>query len=341
MNNDSFKEVPVPNLARITISPDAMAQIATHFPQTPERIAKEQRIAAARHRLAGQVLAQGRYPSAPLTAVRTLMPPTPDAEIVGLGTSFDGRLIVDWISPDHQHAVTVESPTGTDTAIDFATLPDGSDYAAPLPDGNWLAVAARTERGDDGDPRDNAWIVAPGGEVLTSALVGDALLRPVVGTNGTIWISYFDEGDAEMNVFDSSLRQIGTHSIPDSYVCEVYADHTDGETYWYVSYPDWEAFTWSAEGQGETIAPSHHKGAPIIAAAGKVARFGGADELRDALFLQRPDGGETIVLVTFPDGSVLNRGSIATYGPYLHYLDGLDWYRVNVFGDHHADGVAG
>lgn len=227
-----------------------------------------------------------------------------------------------------------------------------------MPGGNWLGTQARVDLPRADEVPVTAWVLSPHGQVVASGCVGDASLRPVVSASGQIWVTYFDErpfrpgdgagnytddvpedsafgrytaGDTGMTVFDSSLEVIDRHEGTD--IVEVYVTHTDGNRFWYVSYPNWVIDRHGPDGQQPPIPDPDHKGAVLVASGDRIARFGGGGPHRDSLFVRHPDGTDTISIVTFPDGRPLTRGAIATWGPYLHYFDGPDWYVVKVFGD--------
>lgn len=141
----------------------------------------------------------------------------------------------------------------------------------------------------------------------------------------------YTAGYTGMTVFDSSLRPVARHPMDGTSIVDVYATHTDGDCFWYVSYPKWVVDSYRPDGQGPPIADPSHKGAPLIASGDRLARFSGSGRHRDSLFVRLPDGGEEVSIVTFPDGSPLRRGAVTTWGPYLHYFDDLDWYMLDVF----------
>lgn len=140
----------------------------------------------------------------------------------------------------------------------------------------------------------------------------------------------YSAGYSGMTVFNDQLRVIGRHVSPTP-VCEVYAFHTDGERFWYVSYPDWVIDSWGPHGQGKPQASGEFKGMPLIAHGGRIARFGGDGQDRDSLYTQDDDHQMRREVVTYPDGTALRRGIVTTWGHQMHYVDGLNWYVLDVF----------
>lgn len=226
---------------------------------------------------------------------------------------------------------------------------------------------------------DNAWVVDAAGRLLRAGSLGDALLRPVVSRGGLVWVTYFDEapdrgclgahrrnddgawvaipgsfvpeelvdecsdygrytaGYTRMTVFSSDLQVLGRHLGSD--IREVCATHTDGESFWFVGYPDWNVEQWRAASPVRSRIVSGRGGAPLLTDGERLARFSGAGSERDSLFMAQPDdwygeegvGHEVEWIVTMPDGSALRGGFVRTYGGVLHYLDGLDWYWLRPF----------
>jgi hypothetical protein len=85
------------------------------------------------------------------------------------------------------------------------------------------------------------------------------------------------------------------------------------------------------DGQENRLSLTDFKGASLIGSGDRLARFSGLGEDRDNLYTVSADGSTVREVVTFPDGMALRPGDIRTWGPQLHYLDGLDWYTLDVF----------
>ncbi|NMM91310.1 hypothetical protein B2J88_44610 [Rhodococcus sp. SRB_17] len=359
----------------MAITPDAWSQIMSHAPQTEERRKREQEIAIRRQRGVEELLHEGRYPTTPLRFVKRIEPPSPGMEIDDTFTRYDGAIVVTWRNKAGDRAITVETEADSLPSIPESSFPGYVDYIVPMPGGNWLGTQARVKDPHDCEVPVTAWVLSPHGEIVASGCFGDASLRPVVGTSGQIWVPYFDEkpfrerdgawyktdddrwefyivsavglddvaensayghytaGYTGMTVYNTNLEVIDRHEGTD--IVEVYATHTDGNRFWYVGYPNWVIDSYGPDGQRPPVPATSHKGATLIASGNQIARFGGAGPHRDSLFVRQPDGSEAISIVTFPDGRPLEQGGIATWGPYLHYFDGPDWYVVTVFGDEH------
>ena len=58
-----------------------------------------------------------------------------------------------------------------------------------FPDGRWIVVASRAERGEA-----NARILAADGSLIHTFEVGDGVEQIACASDGNIWIGYFDEG---------------------------------------------------------------------------------------------------------------------------------------------------
>jgi hypothetical protein len=376
-----------PDPSDVVITSDAWAQIMSHMPQTEERRKRNAEAAKRRELGVAELLATG-IPTRRLEFVRRIEPPAPNMDIYSLATTFNGFLMPTWIDHENGRLETIETPTERTATVSDDIMPEPVSYLLPLPGDKWLGVIARSDFIDDDNIglggmrlsrtdgsesrlKDGAWVVDASGNILASGNFGDALLRPVVGSNGEIWVTYFDEhpgrssdgawsrtenGDYDMipdsvipvesvdeysdygkytagytgmTVYDVDLKVVGRHEGTD--ICEVYYSHTDGTRFWYVSYPEWVIDCWGSGGQEFAIWPDGLKGSPIIACDKGLARFSGEGGHRDSLFFHRPDGTLCEEVVVMPDGNQLRQGQIATWGRYLHFLDGLDWYRLAVF----------
>lgn len=140
----------------------------------------------------------------------------------------------------------------------------------------------------------------------------------------------YTAGYTGMTIFDDRLHVVARHTSPTD-VLEVYASHTDGARFWYVSYPEWYIDTWGPDGQENRLSSKDFKGAPLLASGEHMARFGGPGAHRDTLYTVFPDGRIGREIVTFPDGTALRRGRVTTWGSQLHYVDGHAWSALDVF----------
>lgn len=173
---------------------------------------------------------------------------------------------------------------------------------------------------------DGAWTRNAKGEW---EMIPDSV-RPVESVDEYSDFGRYTAGYTGMTVFDDQLRVMGRHSSPTD-ICEVYAWHTDGERFWYVSYPEWQVDVWDPDGQGKRIPSGELKGAPLICYGDGIARFSGPGEDRDTLYTITADNNVIREVVTFPDGTALRQGDIATWGRQLHYLNGAEWFVLDVF----------
>lgn len=63
-----------------------------------------------------------------------------------------------------------------------------------FPSGEILLVGARCRRYADGTAENNAFVYRPDGEVSRSFVLGDGIQDVLISRDGSIWVSYFDEG---------------------------------------------------------------------------------------------------------------------------------------------------
>ncbi|MFT3714782.1 MAG: hypothetical protein QM774_02215 [Gordonia sp. (in: high G+C Gram-positive bacteria)] len=374
-------EIPKPQ--DVHFSDDVWNQVLTHMPDTDESLREKAEAAQRTQQLVEELVAAQEYPLRPLESVRRLVEPFVGAEIAGVNTAWDGRLLIDWRG-DGKQTTSAESPDGRSETLDISLFQHSVDYVMPLPSGNWLRYQARVtpevdrtltpaQRARTAHTPDSAWVIDTSGHVIASGSLGDACLEASVGSAGQIWVPYFDEapqrglagiwernahGDMEfvedsivptesvaedsgygrftagytgMTIFDENLRVVGRHDREksDTDICEVYMSATDGERYWYFSYPDWNIDCVGPEGQAPPIHDDRHKAGFLIAAGEQIAFFSGPGPDRDSLFLRKSDGSEEMSIVTMPNGAALTPGMVAAWGGTLHYVADNVWYRVD------------
>ncbi|MBT1167300.1 hypothetical protein [Bifidobacterium simiarum] len=341
----------------IEFSADALTQIMSHMASTNASRRREERIARERQRSVERLIDNGA-PTIPLTFVKTLTPPYAGASPMGISASHNGDLVVLWRDPNTIHsAICAVESLHTSRYMPYSAFPADVDYVVPMPNHQWLGVCARSSWDDEGRLLDAAWRIDDDGKVLAHGNMGDALLCPVVGKDGTIWATYFDEmpwredsdddeysdegrytaGYTGMTVFDDQFHVVGRHHTSTA-ITEVYWSHTDGNDFWYLSYPDWNIDHWTSRGWKQPIPADQLDSSPFIAYRDRLARFSGPGEDRDTLYYDPVDPSEPLqawdkVVVTLPDGSPLRRGRVITWGNMLYYLYGHDWYLLTVFND--------
>lgn len=341
----------------IYISPDALTQIMSHMAPTDERRRQEEQIAKERQRSVERLIASGA-PTVPLTFAKTLTPPRAKARLMRISTAYNGDLVAQWFVPNTNDSgtCTVESLQES-RHMPYSVFPEDVDYVVPMPKHQWLGVCSRSSWDEDDHLRDAAWRIDDDGNVLARGNMGDALLCPTIGKDGTIWATYFDEmpdrwdsdddelsddgrytaGYTGMTVFNDQLHVVSRHHTP-TLIGEVYWSHTDGNDFWYLSYSDWMIDHWTPHGWEQPIPANQLGGSPFIAYHNRLARFSGPGEDRDTLYYVPSDPHEPVqtwrkVVVTFPDGTPLQRGHITTWGNMLYYVHGYDWYTLKVFND--------
>ena len=360
-----------PHIREAVITPDGWSQIMAHMADSPER-RQRRREAAVRNQESVERYFSEVVPTRRLEFVKTLEPPISDAEPVMYTNSYDGSLVTRWLRDDGSAVDTIDTPKARTATVFEDILPCPVNYFVPLPGERWLGTRARDQWDYKHKLLDTAWVVDEQGNVLASSNLGDASLCPVVGKDGQIWVTYFDEapqrgkgptyrraendewvlipgsaiplesvgeysdrgkhtaGYTGMTVFDEDLKVVDRHSSG-TYICEVYWTHTDGERFWYLSYPTWAIDVWGPDGQEAPIPASVFKKGPFVACSEGVARFSAPGEHRDSLYTPQLDGTIREEMVVFPDGTPLRQGIVSSWGRYLHYFDGLDWYRLLVF----------
>lgn len=116
--------------------------------------------------------------------------------------------------------------------------------AQPLGE-NWLLVSARIDE-EDNDVK-NAYVVDKEGNIIHRYEYGDAVADVQTTSEGDVWVSYFDQGDAgRLNCyvagdktldFYNSIRKNNPHVPPidDCYAMNVTSDSTN--IYYYYDFP--------------------------------------------------------------------------------------------------------
>ena len=74
--------------------------------------------------------------------------------------------------------------------IDLDPTFENFHFIQPAQDKNWIAVRSRSSGTDD----HNAYIYSHSGQVISSFYAGDGIQDVQTGNDGSIWVSFFDEG---------------------------------------------------------------------------------------------------------------------------------------------------
>jgi hypothetical protein len=109
--------------------------------------------------------------------------PFAGARLAEVGTECDGD----------RDLCTVESDAERVAEVGISSFPGVVPYVVGLPGRRWLGSAARADWTEDGTQADTAWIIDDAGHITASGCRGDAHRRPVVTSDGRIFVAYFDE----------------------------------------------------------------------------------------------------------------------------------------------------
>ena len=66
--------------------------------------------------------------------------------------------------------------------------------AQRLPQARFLLVGSRAECDPEFGAEDNAFVIAPNGDIVTKGCLGDGIQDVQADLDGNIWTTYFDEG---------------------------------------------------------------------------------------------------------------------------------------------------
>ena len=124
-------------------------------------------------------------------------------------------------------------------------------FLRPYPNDIFLLLGARCRyHGEDGEPEKNGVIVDAEGEVIDERCFGDGIRDCVVREDGTIFVSYFDEGIFGNYGWDDPIGYSGVCAFDeeaeviwraDDDICDCYAMYLeDNGDIWYYYYSDFK-----------------------------------------------------------------------------------------------------
>ncbi len=300
-------------------------------------------------------------------------------DLVYLGVGYDDRLVVATSSanPDRTYAGRDESPGFASFPHSMATeryrvevltldanlttstrtieeVPVAHPFVQPAPDGSVLLVGARA-RYADGQAEENAWLISPGGSIVSSFCAGDGIQSVQVDGSGRVWVGYFDEGvfgnfgwgsaDSPPPLGQPGLvcwsitgERLYDYSPPPGFgpIDDCYAMSVGGDELWTCYYSDFPVVRvgrgFSVTGWTCGISGAH---AMAVGDDGRVGLIGGYHGLSDRLVVAELGDGETTRSTTcqlvMPSGRDLpSNARLVARGRYVNALIDQQWLRVDI-----------
>jgi len=220
----------------------------------------------------------------------------------------------------------------------------------PLPGGELLVAGGRCSRFEDGTYERNALILGPGGEPRRDFLLGDGIQSMQTAVDGSIWVSYFDEGvygnfgwgaggetpapvgaaglvrfDADGTRMWEFATPAGVGPIDDCYALNVAADAA-----WAYYYSD---FPLARVGAGDEVRAwsTPVAGACAVAVGGDHALLlGGYSAAGERCVVCAFDGAQLRPVDEFRLKLPRRSRTIVGRGPLLHVFDDRAWYALDV-----------
>jgi hypothetical protein len=257
-------------------------------------------------------------------------------------------------SPDDAPQVaTVVRDRSTLDRIVLDGTPPSHPNIQPLPDDQVLIVDARTELRRDGTYDLNARVYGPDGALRREFLLGDGIEDVQTTPNGDIWVSYFDEGvygnlgwgkagGPEPIGAPGLIRWRPDGTIawrfeppdPDYPIDDCYALNVTPDATWACYYSEFPLVRIAPDGTMRTWL------SPISG-----ARALGIGREHAVFFGGYRDDRQRCVLAEFGERSLTEKNQLRLWkasgepllatggvgrGPFLHFLDGPDLYRLDV-----------
>ncbi|MGE7386881.1 hypothetical protein ACQKM2_15505 [Streptomyces sp. NPDC004126] len=230
------------------------------------------------------------------------------------------------LPPFDAQVVSVHPGGGAVELTDLSAVRARRPRLDRLPDGGFVAAAARTRRYEDGN---QVQVFDPLGRETSSFSVGDAIEHLLVDEAGHIWVGHFDENPAGIRRWSAggALTWASDASdgarIPGLFDC--YALNVSGTTAWACTYTDFPLSEIRPDRPHRpvTVRANRVRGAKAVAVHGnRVAFYGGYGEEQDRLALGELT--ETSVeptdaaLLTLPDGAIPGRRRVVGRGSRIY-----------------------
>ena len=205
-----------------------------------------------------------------------------------------------------------------------------------LPDGGWIVVNGRCERGAP----PNAMRLNKHGELLARFQVGDGVGHIQADDVGGLWVGYFDEGingddlgSAGIAYFDGFGRQAwrANYDQPIPFVDDCYALNAVGAEAWACYYSDFPILRIRRNGEARFWSNGVNGAAAIAVDGDRVVLYGGyaEDASRIALLKLGEKAAAWIGELTLA-GPKMVRGQVVGRGDTIHLIGDGTWGRFTV-----------
>jgi hypothetical protein len=284
-------------------------------------------------------------------------------EIVTIGVGADGQVLALVVAPEDKEKPFLRGRGGQSavrqvehylaSVLSFQpnfegehTL-EGVTTAFPhiqsLPNGEILLVAARTYCPVGGAGK-SAAVYSPDGGLLRSFVLGDGIIHVQVSNDGSIWVSYFDEGvfgnapvtAAGLVRFDTTGEVMWKYKAPEEieYIADCYAMNVAHDATWICYYTEFPVVRIKPDGAMRSWKNEVTGARALVTDDHRVLLFGGYRENRNRCIVQDFGDGKLVhareIDLTLPDGEIPKRVRAVGRGSILHFFIGTNWYQLDL-----------
>jgi len=227
-------------------------------------------------------------------------------------------------------------------------------FIQPLPNGEILVVGGRCHY-RKGNPEKNASVYAPDGRLSRQFVLGDGINGVQTTSDGTIWVSYFDEGvfgnfgwdkplgSSGLVCFDPTGEIVWEFQPPDGVdaIADCYAFNVAEDSVWACYYTEFPVVKIDSKKKVWAWKNNIPGANAIVADRGRVLLWGGYGEQRSSCMLQEINGEvlETPLELTpsLPPGFDFSSTSFVGRGSVLHAFSGNHWLTFDLAGSSKLD----
>ena len=247
----------------------------------------------------------------------------------------------------HYPAVYIYMDDNGVSETELGCVESAFPYVQPLPGGEILIVGARCHY-CKGDPEQNAAVYSKTGELRRQFVLGDGINGVQTTADGSIWVSYFDEGifgnfgwDKPLGAsglvsFDLKGRIIWEFKPPQGIdtIADCYAFNVCANTVWACYYTEFPLVCVDSHFQVSAWKNQVYGANAIAVSASHVLHWGGYKDKRTRSVLQTFGGAilknRREVQIEFSPGLDAGTVTFIGRGSVLHAFSNNKWFTLDI-----------
>lgn len=277
--------------------------------------------------------------------------PGPDGRLVTLWVrSKDADALADTTFSDPVTATVIEYDRDVHAVVPVLELSLRFPVAQLFPDGRLLIVGQRCRwRPEPLGPEHNALLLDAEGNLIRTGVLGDGIEHLQVGSDGRIWVGYFDEGilgnygwrgpgpdpigAPGLICFDDTFEAVW--KLADPRIIDCYALNVDCDVAWTSYHPDFPVVRITGSGHTKYWDNEIRGVCAMLVSGNRIALLSGYTDGvhhvaygrldRDRLHIE-----ETGRLPMPDDGPLAPGDAVYARGDTLHVVRGSTWYTASL-----------